>query len=358
MKKKNNSERSEVCLQFVELDLTTECNLWCRHCRTNANLTYRNMTFKTYTSIVDQIQVMGVNNIALSGGEPLLNNRLVKMIAYARSKGLEVHLVTNSTLITEKHARVFKNLHFLHPQGKLRIVTSLDGLEETHDNLRGCKGAFHLCLSGVKHCINQGLEVDVITTLRPDNINEIASLADMAENLGCNVFKVRPIIPLGRARSNPSLSINTEMYFMALSRLVKIKYKKKGSLVVESSDPLWLLADRKLLEGLENSYEIENGSVMGGCSAGIYSLYISAEGWVFPCAYVPCKLGHIRDKPLAEIWVDSPFLKPLRNRNYLQGRCGKCKYRFVCGGCRGRALAISGNLMSEDPLCEKVGEKI
>jgi len=65
---------------------------------------------------------------------------------------------------------------------------------------------------------------------------------------------------------------------------------------------------------------------------------------------MPVFVGNLRERSLAEIWENAPFLNLLRGGQY-NGRCGACEYREVCGGCRARAGAASGDCMGEDPLC-------
>ncbi|MCX5853756.1 MAG: SPASM domain-containing protein [Deltaproteobacteria bacterium] len=92
--------------------------------------------------------------------------------------------------------------------------------------------------------------------------------------------------------------------------------------------------------------------VFHGCAAGRGLVYIKSNGDVWPCPFVEVKTGNVRETSFREIYEESPVFMNLRNReNTLNGLCGDCRYRTICGGWRGRALAYSGDYLAEDPRC-------
>jgi radical SAM protein with 4Fe4S-binding SPASM domain len=88
-----------------------------------------------------------------------------------------------------------------------------------------------------------------------------------------------------------------------------------------------------------------------GCMAGVGFCFVSHIGEVGGCGYLPLLAGNVRQAPLTEIYRDSALFKSIRDPNLLQGRCGICEYRAVCGGCRARALGATGNYLDEEPFC-------
>ncbi|MBP8626694.1 MAG: SPASM domain-containing protein, partial [Syntrophorhabdales bacterium] len=81
-------------------------------------------------------------------------------------------------------------------------------------------------------------------------------------------------------------------------------------------------------------------------------VYIKANGDVWPCPFVEISAGNVREDAFINIWHNADIFQNLRNReNTLKGACGECKYRGICGGCRGRAYALSGDYLAEDPSC-------
>jgi len=88
-----------------------------------------------------------------------------------------------------------------------------------------------------------------------------------------------------------------------------------------------------------------------GCLAGSGVCFISFQGEVFPCGYLPVKAGDLRTQSFAEVWESSPVFRQLRNTDNLKGKCGCCEFRNICMGCRARAYAATGDYMQEEPFC-------
>jgi radical SAM protein with 4Fe4S-binding SPASM domain len=102
------------------------------------------------------------------------------------------------------------------------------------------------------------------------------------------------------------------------------------------------------------------GLESGGCMAGTHYCRITPEGNVTPCPYTVEIAGNVLDSSFAEVWQSAPLLLELRDPERLEGRCGACEYRDLCGGCRCRAYAHTGNLFAEDPACphQPTGERL
>jgi len=88
-----------------------------------------------------------------------------------------------------------------------------------------------------------------------------------------------------------------------------------------------------------------------GCLAGISYCFISNEGIVQPCGYLELNSGDLRKSTFSDIWMNSSVFADLRDLSRYKGKCGRCEYINVCGGCRARAYAFSGDYLSEEPLC-------
>jgi radical SAM protein with 4Fe4S-binding SPASM domain len=87
-----------------------------------------------------------------------------------------------------------------------------------------------------------------------------------------------------------------------------------------------------------------------GCIASSRVFFISAEGDLYPCGYLPVKAGSIREDSIENIWKHSPVFMNLR-QNDLKGHCSLCSIKNRCKGCRARAYSKTGDYMSEDPTC-------
>jgi len=88
-----------------------------------------------------------------------------------------------------------------------------------------------------------------------------------------------------------------------------------------------------------------------GCLAGTSVCFVSNEGRVYPCGYLPISAGDTRTMRFADIWNDSPLFRQLRDPGAYEGKCGACRYQAICGGCRARAYAATGSFLAEEPFC-------
>jgi radical SAM protein with 4Fe4S-binding SPASM domain len=100
---------------------------------------------------------------------------------------------------------------------------------------------------------------------------------------------------------------------------------------------------------------------IGGCGAGRLYCALQPNGDVSPCVFMPnLKLGNLRQERFMDIWHNNRTLIKLRDRSSLHGNCGKCGYKFICGGCRARALVYFDDLFAPDPGCTltKLGPQV
>jgi len=111
-------------------------------------------------------------------------------------------------------------------------------------------------------------------------------------------------------------------------------------------------------QGLHRSHGHPGGKAPGaghgvsrGCLAGLGVLFVAHQGDVFPCGYLPVRCGNVLEKSVSEIWQTSEDLAKMGDSGALEGKCGRCGYREICGGCRGRAFAATKNYMAEEPFC-------
>ena len=85
--------------------------------------------------------------------------------------------------------------------------------------------------------------------------------------------------------------------------------------------------------------------------AGTAVCFVSHEGDVFPCGYLPTPAGNVRRQDFGEIWRNSPLFAELRDPTRLTGKCGHCEFKMVCSGCRARAFYQFGDYLAEEPYC-------
>lgn len=314
---------------LVAWESTGACNLRCSYCRASAEPvpSADELSTAEIRSLIREIAPLGAMLI-ISGGEPLLRQDVFEVARYAADSGVRVSLASNGTLITPEIVdRILTS-------GISRVSISLDGASaETNDATRG-EGSFDLALRGMR-ALSGRVEFQINMTLTPSNIAELTPLLDLAEREGASAAHIFFMVPTGRGRDVECISPE-----MQRSILERILAEERSIEIRPTCAPQYgrLLSERS-----------QEGRA-GGCIAGIRFVFVSRNGDVFPCGYFPVSAGSIRERSFTEIWSSSELLNDLRNRR-LKGRCGRCGYMNVCGGCRARAYALTGDYLEEDPAC-------
>ena len=91
--------------------------------------------------------------------------------------------------------------------------------------------------------------------------------------------------------------------------------------------------------------------VVGGCAAGYAGLTVDVDGAVYPCRRLPIPSDNVYEDDLHALLEEAPLMRRLRDRDQLQGACGRCELRWLCGGCRAVAWAVHQDPLAPDPQC-------
>jgi len=267
--------------------------------------------------------------LILSGGEPLLRQDIFNLASYAVSRGLRVSLASNGTLLTSEVA------DRIAASGIGRVSISLDGASpKVHDENRGT-GSFQAAMKGIEN-LRGKVDFQINFTITKKNEVHLPLIFDMAEAQGAKALHLFFMIPTGRGREENLISPKRQEELLCQ---IDREQKKRSLEIQVTCAPQY---SRIAQQG--------SGRRAGGCLAGRSFVFVSRNGDVYPCGYLPLKVGSIREKKFIEIWESSPELRALRARD-LKGRCGQCAYSKTCGGCRARALAKTGDFLGPDPSC-------
>jgi radical SAM protein with 4Fe4S-binding SPASM domain len=329
-------------------EMTAACNLRCIHCHASGGKRADDeLTTGEAKCLLDQLAaVPEFRMMAFTGGEPLLRGDLYELLAYARALGFTNTMATNATLIDDEVARRLRRC------GVVIAAVSLDGLDAaTHDYVRGQSGAFEAALEGMRALRRAGILLHINITAMEYNLEQVGPLMALVDELGAGILLMYQLVPVGRGRGIGEAALDLG----ANERLIRFmaQAQRTAHAVMEpvAGPQYWpFLLQRAGIEGGPLLRLAE--TVFHGCSAGRGFVYVKPDGEVWPCPFVEVGCGNVRQTPFAEIWATSPVFAALRDReNRLQGQCGECTYRRLCGGCRGRAWATTGNYMAEDPSC-------
>lgn len=345
-----NTNSGRDTLRLVAWETTRSCNLNCIHCRAAArNEPYPNeLNTEEAVKLLDEIRELGQVIVILTGGEPLMRRDIFEIARHGTDLGLRMTMAPNGTLVTLENAKKMADA------GIQRISISLDGAcAEIHDDFRAMPGAFAGAMQGIENAKNAGIEFQINTTITKKNLTEIPKLLELAVSLGAAAHHIFLLVPTGRGKEIEESTIDAEEYEKTLNWFYDQREKVPLQLKATCAPHYYrILRERSRAEGKSVTPATHGLDAMTrGCLGGIGFCFVSHVGQVQPCGFLEKDCGNIREQSFTEIWRTSPPLLTLRNYDLLTGKCGVCEYKNVCGGCRARAYELTGDFMSEEPLC-------
>src|ERR1035437_1892093 len=391
--------------RLIFWELTKGCNLRCIHCRATATelSSPSDLSTQAARDIIDQIVTVSTPILVLSGGEPLFRSDIFQLARYGTDKGLRVALATNGTLVTKHVARMIVD------SGVRRVAISLDGADAlTHDTFRGIPGAFDAAIAGFRNLKNLGMSVQINTTIARHNAHQLPQVLELAKALGADALHTFLLVPVGcgvdiaeqqmvppeeyeHMRNwfyDRSLEGGIELkatcaphYFRVVRQRRAAEHRSAAAAeAAHAAPPLPQTAQGLpaigptdmtmpgstgielkphgvgqtgvgLPVGHPGGHPSDMNAMTKGCLAGTAVCFISHQGEVYPCGYLPALAGDLKKQSFADIWESSVVFNELRDTNSLQGKCGCCEFSNICVGCRARAFAATGNYLDEEPFC-------
>jgi len=351
-------------------EVTQSCDLACKHCRAAAQPIAHpdELTNAEGKTLIDQIAAMGVPIFVFTGGDPLKRKDVFELIRYAADKGVQVALTPSATPLLTREA-IFK----LKEAGLVRLGISLDGsTPEIHDAFRGLPGAYARTIQAIEWANEAGIPIQVHTTISRHNADDLDGLCALFEKLAIVMWNVFFLVPVGRGQINDLLdahqfeSIFGQIY--QLSQRVNFQIKTTEAMHYRRYLLQHNLEERKIGHGhpgiaRHSAMAYEPGAPTSDAQTRTASwttrrvndgkgfLFISHVGNVYPSGFLPIHAGNIRETPLAEIYRNAPIFKSLRDTSKLEGKCGACEYKEICGGSRARAYALTGDPLAAEPCC-------
>ena len=387
--------------RLIFWELTKGCNLRCIHCRASATELSAPTDLPTQAArdIIDQIAEVSKPILVLSGGEPLYRSDIFQLARYGTDKGLRVALATNGTLVTKHIARMIVD------SGVQRVAISLDGADAlTHDSFRGIPGAFDAAVAGFRNLKELGMSVQINTTIARHNAHQLPQVLELARSLGADALHTFLLVPVGCGVDiaaeqmvppeeyermlnwfyDRSLEGGIELkatcaphYFRVVRQRRVAEHRSEAAAVAAhaahpgdeaAAMPTPAIGATEMTmpgsTGIElkpqgvgravghpGGHPSDMNAMTKGCLAGTAVCFISHQGEIYPCGYLPALAGDLKKQTFADIWENAVVFNELRDVNKLEGKCGCCEFRNVCMGCRARAFAATGNYLSEEPFC-------
>jgi radical SAM protein with 4Fe4S-binding SPASM domain len=388
-------------------EVTQSCDLACKHCRAAAQPIAHpdELTNAEGKALIDQIAEMHVPIFVFTGGDPMKRKDVFELIRYAADKGVQVALTPSATPLLTRDA-IFK----LKEAGLVRLGISLDGsTPEIHDAFRGLPGAWARTIQAIEWANEAGIPIQVHTTISRHNAHDLDNLCALFERLAIVMWNVFFLVPVGRGQLSDLLS--GEEFEQVFGKIYELSHrvnfqiktteamhyrryllqhnleerrmshghghpgssKVAAALGYEAGAP----TEPSVLKGHDFSRAEIDLNKSGGALAPAYEagaptadaqtrtsswatrrvndgkgfLFVSHVGNVYPSGFLPIHAGNVREKPLSEIYRNAPIFKSLRDTSKLEGKCGACEYKEICGGSRARAYAVTGDPLAQEPCC-------
>ena len=339
---------------IVIWEVTRACALKCLHCRAEAQYTPdpRQLSFEEGKKLIDDVAEMDRPLLVFTGGDPLMRPDLFQLAEYAiKEKGLSVSMTPSATpRVTREAVRRAKEA------GLSRWAFSLDGsCAEIHDHFRGTKGSYDLTMRGIGYLQELGIPVQINTTVSRYNRHDLEAIAEKVKELGAVLWSVFFLVPTGRGMIKDMIS--AEEHEDVMKWLCRIGPRMPfGIKATEAPHYRRVLLQEQARAGAREPAAAPKrpdglGRAPKSVNDGDGFVFVSHIGDMYPSGFLPVVCGNVRERPLPDIYRNSPILRELRDKSRLKGKCGVCEFREICGGSRARAYAVTGDYLESDPYC-------
>lgn len=337
----------EVRPTYAVWEVTLRCDLACLHCGSRAGRARPDeLTTGECLDLVDQLALLDVREVTLIGGEAYLRDDWLEIVRALRRRGIQTSMTTGGRGLTREIAEAAA------AAGLQSASVSLDGLEETHDRLRGVRGSYQAALVALTNLRAAGIGVSVNTQINRLSMSELPAILETIISAGAAAWQIQLTAAMGRAADQPELLTQPFDLLEVFPMLAGLKVRCD-----EAGIRLW--PGNNI--GYFGPYEsVLRGTFPSGhrpsCGAGCSTLGIEANGAIKGCPSLqtePWTGGNLRDASLRDIWERSAALRYTRDRavDELWGYCRVCYYAETCrAGCTWTAFSLFGKT-GNNPLC-------
>jgi radical SAM protein with 4Fe4S-binding SPASM domain len=338
---------SDAFPYYVVWEITLACDLACRHCGSRAGRAREGeLSTAEALDVIDQLHAMGTQEISLIGGEVYLRDDWAILARAIKDRGMSCGIVSGGRGVDRARAQTIKDA------GVDGVSISVDGLEETHDALRGVQGSHRAALAALGHLDAVGLRRSANTQVCTANLREIEPLLEALAPTGIHAWQVQITVAMGRAADHPELLFQPWQMIEVMPMLARAAQRARALGI-------------RLWPGNNVGYfgpyeEVFRGRMQRGhlepCTAGRLTMGLEANGDVKGCPSLPSKDyvgGNVREHRLRDIWERAGPLRFTRGRTVddLRGFCRSCYYAEDClGGCTWTSHVLFGR-RGDNPYC-------
>lgn len=308
-------------LNYLYWECTLKCNLSCRHCGSDCRKDLHQedmpledflMTIDKMLPYIDPIKTM----VVLTGGEPLLRKDIISCGQELYNRHFPWGVVSNGLTLSER------KLIGLLGAGLRVMSIGLDGLESTHNKIRGSKHSFQQALKAINLLVlyEKDLAFDVVTCVNSYNFQELKQLKNCLISIGVKRWRIYTVSPFGKATENETLQLSP-IQFKQLMDFIK-QTRKEGYIKLNYG-----------CEGFLGNYESEVRDDFFFCRAGISSGAILVDGSISACPNLRSNFiqGNIYEDDFMMVWNNRYAV--FRDKSWMKkGECADCKHFRFCQG--------------------------
>ena len=365
-------------------EVTQSCDLACKHCRAAAQPIPHpdELTHDEGKALIDQIADMHIPIFVFTGGDPLKRKDVFELIRYAAGKGVQVAVTPSATPLLDREA-IFK----MKEAGVVRLGISLDGsTPEIHDAFRGLPGAWARTIQAIEWANEAGIPIQVHTTISRHNVHDLDNLCDLFEKLAIVMWNVFFLVPVGRGQLDDLLSGEEfEQVFGKIYELSQPRQLPDQDHRGHALPPLPAAAQpgraqnghghspgsghpgsrarfsRATDHGAAAAYEpgAPTADATTRTKAGPRAASTTARAssssptsaTSIPAAFCPSTPATSAKRRSPRSTATRPSSSPCATPARLEGKCGACEFKEICGGSRARAYAVTGDPLAQEPCC-------
>lgn len=326
----------------VVWEITFACNMRCLHCGTAAGKKRPDeLTTDEALKLIDELAMLGTDNIALSGGEPLMREDWLLLAKRIKERGMKPLMVTNGLAVTDQVVQDIASV----PLNKVGV--SFDGTEKTHNYIRQRDDSFSGALNAMRRMRKHGFrQFCAVTQVSNINIDELDEIRRILIDVGCPQWRVQLCTSTGRMKDSRKLVLSLDNYPRLIDKLIEMQ-EHEDEILIDPGENIGYYG--------KAGNRLRQDSPYWGCYAGTRILGIESNGNIKGCLSMPEEFveGNIRDKSLTEIWNNPDGFAYNRKftRETARGECHDCKYLPLCrGGCATTSVSATG-CRADNPYC-------
>jgi len=337
----------------VAWEVTRACPLACAHCRARAQHAGHpaQLTHEEGLSLIDDLATAYPGAVLiLTGGEPLTRPDTLELARAGTARGLQLALsVDVGWLLTPERCREIRAAGIRAVSFSLHFPDA-----ERSDRFASTPGFHAAALEGLANLRAAGQHVQLHTTVMRSNAALLPRLHRLAGELGAAAWELFFLVPTGRGERLAGEELQPaeqERVLRWLYRLQRTSPFPVKQICAPHFRRVEVQSARARGERRPARVTARLTTMSRGCLAGNGFAFVSHVGDVCGCGFLPLAVGNVRDRPFSALYAESPLFAAFRDPSRLGGDCGACEFRAVCGGCRARAYAATGDPLAEEPDC-------